>query len=449
MPKRPRQLTFRFVERRQARERQFRLAILAITTLAVAVLFTVVPDGRELAVKTAVGARTTYRNLLGITPTRAEIEAETAQQRARGTFGTRGIFRDIYGQTPAPMKRLLEFAGLTPDAAVVRWGNFDRIFLLAGTVYEDDAARSYRLRPNQRSIWLRRVALPHDLNGFFLVPDRPELRALVVGTGAEIVAGSEQTTNSWGCRGPEPDLSAPIRGIVLGDSNMQGLFVADDQTPPAVIGHELEKSLGKRVSILNTGHLGYSPEQYARTLEQYGDRFKPTFVVLTLCVNDFGDVGMALKGQADWDEAHYWLDRAQQWCRTRNVLCVMSPVPFDHQITASRQTGAYPDKVVDMLGTSSLMVQFPIEDLVDEFLRTRLEPRKPGQPVSSNLLYNLHIEDRHFSPLGCEVWGKAVARRLTLLLKLREKDKKPRDTVTSGSPVVRTSRSSYLAPARG
>jgi lysophospholipase L1-like esterase len=426
MPKRDRQLTFRFVERRRSRERQFRRAIVGLTALTIVAMFTILPSGRDLAERTIVWTRQAFRDLIGVVPTRDEIEAQTTQKRARDNAGTRGIFRDIYGRTPPAMRRLLEYAGITPDEAVIRTGNFDKVFVLAGTVYQDDPARSYRLKPNQKSIWLRNVALPHDLTGFFLVPDRPELREIVQGTGAGIVPGSEQTTNSWGCRGPEPDLTAPVRGIVLGDSNMQGLFVADDETPSAVIARELEKSLGQKVSILNTGHLGYSPEQYARTLEEYGDRFKPTFVVLTLCVNDFGDVTMALKGQADWEETRYWLDRAQQWCRTRNVLCVMSPVPFDHQVTAIRQSGAYPDKAADLAGISSLHYVFPIDDLVDEFLRLRLEPRKPGAPVTSNPLYNLHIEDRHFSPLGCEVWGKAVARRLSSLLKWREREKKSR-----------------------
>ena len=43
---------------------------------------------------------------------------------------------------------------------------------------------------------------------------------------AQIVDGSTQTTNSWGLRGPEPDMRAAWRGIVLGDSYMQGLLSA-------------------------------------------------------------------------------------------------------------------------------------------------------------------------------------------------------------------------------
>ena len=67
---------------------------------------------------------------------------------------------------------------------------------------------------------------------FFLVPDGPGLAEAIKGTAAIPVVESRQTTNSWGLRGPEPDLDAPVRGIVLGDSFMQGMFIGDDDTPP-------------------------------------------------------------------------------------------------------------------------------------------------------------------------------------------------------------------------
>ena len=41
---------------------------------------------------------------------------------------------------------------------------------------------------------------------FFLVPDGPGLAAAIKGTAAIPVSESRQSTNSWGLRGPEPDL---------------------------------------------------------------------------------------------------------------------------------------------------------------------------------------------------------------------------------------------------
>ena len=44
---------------------------------------------------------------------------------------------------------------MTPDDAVLRWGNFNGTFLLSSRVFEpDDTGRSYRLRPHVASVWL-------------------------------------------------------------------------------------------------------------------------------------------------------------------------------------------------------------------------------------------------------------------------------------------------------
>src|SRR4029077_16905488 len=127
----------------------------------------------------------------------------------------------------------------------------------------------YRFRPNVRSIWVRNFPVRGQVKAYFQVPLKPELVEIVKGTGAQIVDESTQTTNSWGLRGPEPDLSARWRGIVLGDSYMQGLFVGDLETPIECLKRNLKARLHAPVEILNTGHLGYSPEQYYFTLLEY------------------------------------------------------------------------------------------------------------------------------------------------------------------------------------
>jgi hypothetical protein len=83
---------------------------------------------------------------------------------------------------------------------------------------------------------------------FFLVPDGPGLAAALEGTSGIPVETSRQTTNSWGLRGPEPDPHAPLRGIVLGDSFMQGMFIGDRETPPECLRSYLEDQLETRVS---------------------------------------------------------------------------------------------------------------------------------------------------------------------------------------------------------
>ncbi len=163
-----------------------------------------------------------------------------------------------------------------------------------------------------------------NVKAYFQIPDTPEAAAIVKGTGATIVEGSSQLTNSWGLRGPEPDTNAPFRGIVLGDSYMQGLFVGDDQTPVECLKRDLSKRLGAPVELLNTGHLGYSVEQYYFSLVEYAGRFPPQFVVVSIFANDFaGEVNDVLEGRGgDWDEGKYWLGRIRDFCSARAHLLV-------------------------------------------------------------------------------------------------------------------------------
>ncbi len=167
------------------------------------------------------------------------------------------------------------------------------------------------------------------VQAMFEIPDTPEARRLGEEVGGRVVPESVQTTNSWGCRGPEPDPSAPIRGIVLGDSTMQGLLVGDDQTPPFRLEARLKAELGVPVSILNTGHLGYSPEQYYHTLLAYFDRFRPQFVIIGLCANDFGD----MKDPKNWSETEHWLDAISQFCRSRELEFIYVPLPVEEPMT--------------------------------------------------------------------------------------------------------------------
>jgi hypothetical protein len=417
LPDLPRQRRFDFVERTERLDRLFRRAILALTFLSVVALLAGTPTGRDAAFGAFAWARRVARGAVGLPPPRAEIDAEWSRTRRRAVEQASVTFHRVYDEAPPPVQRLMRYAGMGRDTALLRWGNFDKILVLPSAVFApDDSGRSYRLRPNLRSVWLGGVNLTHGMNGFFLVPDTPDLPFVLEGTSARVIPGTVQTTNSWGCRGPEPDPSAPLRGLILGDSTMQGYFVGDAQTPPARLAHHLETLLGTRVSLLNTGHLGYSPEQYYHSLAEYAERFHPHFVLAALCVNDFGDVGDVIQGRGDWDEAKYWLDRIDEYCRTRGILYVASPVPYDGQVTGLRLGGNYPGRVDNLLRSSSLHYCFPIEDLVDEFVRLRHEAKSTGRIISPNPLYNLHLDDHHFSPIGSDVWARTLGRRIAGLL---------------------------------
>jgi hypothetical protein len=412
-----RQGTLPFVERSRRLVRWFKGAIVVTTLLVVAGLIAAAPRGRYLVLSLADRSRQLAWHAVGVPPDRSEIDTEWARYRHQGIVDTLAEFQKVYAEIDPPLRRLMKHAGNDPETGVLRWGNFSRTLLLPASVFEpDDKGRSYRLRPNTRAVWLRNLTIQRIPLTFFLVPDGPDLGEAMRGTTAVLVEGSAQTTNSWGLRGPEPDLSAPLRGIVLGDSYMQGLFVGDDQTPPECLKRYLSQHLKTRAEVLNAGHLGYSPEQEYYTLREYADRFRPQFVVLSLFANDFGDLFEVLEGKGDWEEGKYWLGQITQFCRTRGLICLVVPAPWVNQLQGPRNAGSYPGKVSNILESTGQYYLDPVEDFATELLRLSIQHQREGKPTSPNPLFNGSLGDGHFSPLGCEVWARAVASRLSLLL---------------------------------
>ena len=55
-------------------------------------------------------------------------------------------------------------------------------------------------------------------------------------------------------------------------------------------------------------------------------------------------------------------------------------------------------------------------DFTDENIRQFREAARRGRRPATSPLFNGHLDDGHFSPLGCALWGRVVARRITLLL---------------------------------
>jgi hypothetical protein len=415
IPARQGLLSFR--ERAEKMERRLKWTIATATTLAVIGLVVGTPIGRYTTFAATLQAKWLAMRLFRLEPDRAEVDALWRQRRLRGLDQTRRRLDRVHREASPALRHLFRVAGMRPDEGLLRWANYDRTLLFSSKVFDrDDCGRSYRLRPNTRSVWLARTPLWKGEFGLFLVPDTPEVHAAAVEVGGVVVGGSVQTTNSWGCRGPEPDCEAPVRGIVLGDSFMQGLFIGDEETPPARLQRELQAALHVPVSVLNTGHFGYSPEQYYHTLREYHDRFHPHFVVVSVCPNDFGNGLDVLDGTGDWREAKFWLDRIQGFCRERRVLCIIAPVPCDVRLEGRRLEGHYPGQVSNLCECDSAHYCNPFDAFVDEHLRLVGEAARRGMPCRFGPLYNRHLDDGHFSDRGAEVWGRVLARRVGLLL---------------------------------
>jgi hypothetical protein len=411
------QRSFAFVDRHRRLECWFKAGIVLGTVTLVSLIFAASSSGRNLASWLVTRTRWAVQESVGLAPNREEIDADWRRRRLFDVEQTRGKLRSTYEQYEAPMRKLLDYAGLDPDHALLRWGNFDRTLYLPSTVFEpDESGRSYRFRPGVRSIWVRNLKLKGGILGYFQVPDGPGLAKAVEGTGALIVESSVQTTNSWGLRGPEPDTSASLRGIILGDSYMQGLFVGDDETPSEYLKKYLSQHEQTSIEILNTGHLGYSPEQEYYTLREYADRFRPHFVVLSLFANDFGDLFKVLEGEGDFDEGKYWLGQIAQFCRSRQLLLLAVPAPWVNQLEGERKAGNYPGRISNFFELSSAYYLDPIEAFTDEYLRLWTDRTRKGLPTSPNPLFHGQLGDGHFSVPGCELWARTVGERLRLLL---------------------------------
>jgi hypothetical protein len=409
------------MRRAETVERTFKI-VLILTTLAI--IFALVlglPVGRYWTGWMLTRARWRALETIGLKPDHAEIEADWRRKRLSDISSARRSLAATFAEYPDAMQRVLRFAELDPDHALVRWGNFDRTVLLPGKIFEaDDTGRSYRFRPNVRSIWIRNFPVKGQVKAYFQVVESPELEALLKGTGAQVVEGSVQTTSSWGLRGPEPNQNASWRGIVLGDSYIQGLFVGDQETPTECLKRELMSRLLAPVEILNTGHLGYSPEQYYYTLVEYGRRFPPQFVVVSIFANDAGsDVEQVFQGSGDWEEAAYWLSRIREYCLERNAHFLVVPAPWVKQIEEPQLAGYYPGRLSNVLEATGLEYLDPIDDFVDAHLAASLALKRAGKFSAGNSLFNGRIGDAHFSAEGCRVWAKAVARRLELVIERR------------------------------
>jgi hypothetical protein len=413
-----RQRRLPFYERSRRHQRRFKLGVIAVTSLALCGILAAFPKGRYLVGTVPSLTRHAARAIMGLPTPREEVDAAWRRYRLQGIEDSHRALTGFYAKAEPAYQRLMRYAGLDPDHGLLRWGNYRLTILFPSTVFEaDETGRSLRLRPCTKSIWLRELTLRAEIMMVFLVPDGPGLSEAIRGTTAIVINESMQTTNSWGLRGPEPELDAPLRGIVLGDSFMLGMFIGDNDAPPECLRRDLEKRCKTRVSILNTGCLGYSPEQYYHSLVAFADRFRPQFIVVSICSNDFGEPFEVLQGNGEWDEGKYWLDRIALFARSRHVPALMVPIPHITQMVVRRKTGFFPGALTNTLDLSGLHFLDPTDAFVDAHLELISEGRRRGQRPDSYSLFNEKYLDGHFSALGSEVWAKAVGRRISLLLR--------------------------------
>jgi hypothetical protein len=208
------------------------------------------------------------------------------------------------------------------------------------------------------------------------------------------------------------------------------MFIGDDVTPPECLKRYLQDHLKTRASLLNTGVLGYSPEQYYYSLIAFAGRFRPHFVVVSVYCNDFGNfVEVVNHGVGDWQGARYWLEKIIAYCSARQWTCMVVVVPHEPHMFGQRMSGNYPGPLTNILKIDGASFLDPIESFINEQLKLIVDGARKGRPAKNCSLFNAVIDDAHFSAAGAEVWAAAVGRRLILLREreqaLREKAPTP------------------------
>ena len=97
-------------------------------------------------------------------------------------------------------------------------------------------------------------------------------------------------TNSMGFRGAELRTS-DYRIVIYGDSNVQARFSKEENTYAQQLARLLAAAWQKDVEVLNSGVLGFGPDQALLKFEQEADLLEPDLAILVLFAdNDYGDL---------------------------------------------------------------------------------------------------------------------------------------------------------------
>jgi hypothetical protein len=317
--------------------------------------------------------------------TLAAARTRPATPAARAADGRRE-----FAAAPDRTRAALVALGMDPDHAVVSEANRFRVVGFSRDVCQADPIRGHRLRANTRSAW-------YELPPYRWIAgaDVPTVAAAVAAAGGRRIGGSEQSTNSWGCRGPEPDPAARLRVLVIGDSFMQGILIGDRDTPPA----RLAAALGPGAAVLNTGVYGYGPEQYLASIEEFAPRFRPHVVIVSLCCND-----VDASDPGDVARRRDCLDRAAAYCAARGIDCAVVAVPdFRRYPETDRDPAEYPECLRP--GPESPAAWIDLGPAL-----AAADPSITPATRKQSRLYLNRLRDGHLDAPGARVWGREVAR---------------------------------------
>jgi hypothetical protein len=177
------------------------------------------------------------------------------------------------------------------------------------------------LRPQDRSVWA------HTRDGLAVHPASIETYLPRF--------GQRVSTNAWGMRDRPRALEKPegsFRILVLGDSFMEALQVAFEESLPSLLEARLSERTGRRVEVLNGSTSGWGTDDEVIYLERYGTRFQPDLVLVAMTLHndvsdnlalehhDFRDGRIAERPRPQPSAAQWALIRARDLVATRSHL---------------------------------------------------------------------------------------------------------------------------------
>ena len=264
----PRQRLIPSLEIARRREHWFKGSILVLTVVTVLGLLAGLPVSRSGAVALALRLKGMARVALGLGPSRAEIDADTHARRAKDIARTREIYRGFFTNEASPdLQRILRAARMAPEDVLLRWANVDWTMLFSPLVFQaDDCGRAYRMRPRTRSFWLVNHTLTRGLTSFFFLPDTLKSEPRWPRRGPRSCPSRTRRPTPGAAAAAEPDLDAALRSWCSATRSCKVSSSRTTRPLPSSLRRFLATNWGQPVSVLNTGHIGYSPEQCYHTL---------------------------------------------------------------------------------------------------------------------------------------------------------------------------------------
>lgn len=133
------------------------------------------------------------------------------------------------------------------------------------------------------------IYAPSEFNPFTLKANVRTVTSSMEHPGEDV----EVAINSLGLRGEEIALKKPQgikRILILGDSYTYGVYVANDETYPAVL-ERLYKERDERIQVINAGYAdGWAPDEHYVWLINRGLAFEPDVIVYGFFIgNDLSD----------------------------------------------------------------------------------------------------------------------------------------------------------------